>query len=235
MTVAFSVLAAGTLLLLGLYLESLVVRYTEANIEERLRAETHLAAQVLPPPPWSAGKDLDRRVRELDQVLSARVTLIDPAGKVLADSQADATTLENHAGRPERLQALGQGWGSAVRFSATQRFMNEYVALALPAGSSRPSMLRLAVPLTTALAASQELRRALLLTLAAALVVILLVSARIAQALSRPVQRLVRVARRVARGDLQARVEAPAEGELGELSAVFNSALARLETLVQSS
>src|SRR3984957_20309220 len=44
----------------------------------------------------------------------ARVTIVDSAGRVLADSAADATKMENHANRPEVQQAITQGRGQAV-------------------------------------------------------------------------------------------------------------------------
>ena len=41
------------------------------------------------------------------QAAGARATVIDPTGKVLADSEADPSTMENHAHRKEFVAALG--------------------------------------------------------------------------------------------------------------------------------
>ena len=235
MTLAFSLLATAVLVGLGLYLESAVERLAIANAEERLLGETRLVAATLPAPPWQPGPALDSRVRGIDRALGARLTLIDENGTVVSDSREAASRLESHANRPERLQALAQGWGSAVRFSATEHFTTVYVALAWPGGSSRPALVRLSVPLTAALATTRHLRSVLLLTLLVAVLVVIAVSGRIASTLTRPVHQLVQVARRVARGDLQARVEGEPRGELGELTRVFNSAVGQLETLLDSS
>jgi|LSQX01.2.fsa_nt_gb two-component system phosphate regulon sensor histidine kinase PhoR len=235
MTLAFSLLAVGVLVALGVYLETVAKRLTVHAVQERLLGESRLVAILLPPPPWKPGPPLQAQAGEMDRLLGARVTLMDPEGRVVADSREEASRLESHAGRPERLQALQEGWGSAVRFSATEGFATVYVALAWPQGSARPSLVRLSVPLTTALAATRHLRGVILLTYLVALLFIILVSGRVAGSLTRPLQQLVHTARRVARGDLQARVEATPPGELGELTVVFNSALGRLETLVESS
>ena len=40
------------------------------------------------------------------QAAGARATVIDPTGKVLADSQVDPSTMENHAQRKEFISAL---------------------------------------------------------------------------------------------------------------------------------
>ena len=49
----------------------------------------------------------------------ARVTVIDSAGRVLADSAQDPETMENHSNRPEIQQAFATGEGQSVRHSAT--------------------------------------------------------------------------------------------------------------------
>src|ERR1700681_2583805 len=41
------------------------------------------------------------------QAADARATVIDPTGKVLADSEADPSTMENHAKHREFISALG--------------------------------------------------------------------------------------------------------------------------------
>ncbi len=52
---------------------------------------------------------------------SSRVTLIGPGGVVLADSEHDAATMENHSGRPEIREAFAGREGKAIRHSATIR------------------------------------------------------------------------------------------------------------------
>ena len=71
-----------------------------------------------------------------------RVTLVDPEGQVLYDNRlAPGMSFENHAGRPEILQAARHGKGSDVRVSASnsrkylyyaKRFDRYYIRMALP-------------------------------------------------------------------------------------------------------
>ena len=63
-----------------------------------------------------------------------RITLIDPNGQVLCDSDTDADALENHADRPEFVQALESGIGSSERRSDTLSVNLYYYALRLPDG-----------------------------------------------------------------------------------------------------
>lgn len=230
----FTLLAAVVFGGLWVYLEAAARRLSVASTQERLLAETRVVARILPPVPWEPGEPLRRLVKELGVETGARLTLIAPDGRVVADSWYDPAALESHADRPERLEALTAGVGSAVRRSGTAGLPMLYVAI--PVGPADPLawVLRLSVPLVTAEAAAAELRRVLALAFALAVLVIVLLSLRLAGTLTRPVQRLVNVARRVARGDLRARVETPLGAELAVLAAVFNDALDRLTEVTES-
>ncbi len=235
LALSFTLLAAAVLLLLGAYLHSAVARHTSESIRERLLAETRQAARVLPALPWRPGPELQRLVRELDQRSSARVTLIDHTGTVLADSRHDPATMGNHADRPERLEALVEGWGSATRHSRTLGVDMLYVAVPLSERLSEATVLRLAVPLTAVQAQSEELRRALVVAFLISVALVSALSIWLAGTLTRPIQRLADAARRVDQGDLQARVREVPSGELAEVAELFNRAVARLAELVTSS
>ena len=64
-----------------------------------------------------------------------RITLIEPDGSVLYDSNAAAATMENHLSRPEIQQALANGSGQSDRMSATLGYRTYYYALRLSDGS----------------------------------------------------------------------------------------------------
>lgn len=48
-----------------------------------------------------------------------RLTIIDADGTVVADTEADPSTMENHADREEFKQAIATGWGESLRSSDT--------------------------------------------------------------------------------------------------------------------
>ncbi len=80
-----------------------------------------------------------------------------------------------------------------------------------------------------------DLPRGLLAALLVAALLIFVVSMCLADALTRPLQRLVHAARRAAGGDLSVRAATPAPGEIGVLGEAFNSALQRLSDLLAAS
>ncbi len=63
-----------------------------------------------------------------------RATLVAPDGRVLFDSSADASTLPNHADRPEVAAALADGRGQSDRSSQTVGYVSLYNAQRLESG-----------------------------------------------------------------------------------------------------
>lgn len=58
-------------------------------------------------------------VSTVGQTTANRITLVDSAGKVLYDSEEDPETMENHASRPEFIEARENGSCEMVRYSET--------------------------------------------------------------------------------------------------------------------
>jgi two-component system phosphate regulon sensor histidine kinase PhoR len=94
------------------------------NARATLFAEARLMARLVRPA-LAAGVSsdaLDRLVAAAAGDVRARVTIIGPEGRVLADAELSGNALaavENHADRPEILEARANGVGSSLRRSAT--------------------------------------------------------------------------------------------------------------------
>jgi len=229
-----TVVAAVTMAVLAWHLSRAAVRHGAELMQQSLLAQVRLAALSLPEPPWQPGVELDASVRRVAQALGARVTLIAADGTVVADSEHDPATMENHGGRPERLQALQEGVGSAIRFSRTLDTEMLYVAVRVGAGSdSEAEVVRLARPMTEVRALTGELRGTIASAAVIWLLAVWLLSVWLGGSLAEPLARLVHVARRVRDGDLGARVQELPPGELNELGAALNQAVGQLAELVE--
>lgn len=68
------------------------------------------------------------------QTTANRITLVDSAGKVLYDSEEDPETMENHASRPEFIEARENGSCEMVRYSETLSRQTFYYAVRLDNG-----------------------------------------------------------------------------------------------------
>jgi len=93
-------------------------------------------------------ENITRNVPEIAKQSNMRLTLVDPSGRVISDSQADAEKMDNHLNRPEIQQAITTGSGKAARFSVTLQQSMLYIALPVKENAVIKGYIRLARPLT---------------------------------------------------------------------------------------
>jgi len=203
-------------------------RLASEQRDELLRDARLIASQ------WRRGVDPDALADTSGAALGYRVTLIGADGTVHGDSEFDGPdlrALENHAARPEVVQARGTGVGSARRVSASAGDEELYVAVRhLPLGFVRVSLgTRRFEQIVRG--AQRDVVLASLIALSGTLLLAWL----FARTLSRPVVELRDVARAIAAGDLTARPALTAPGEIGDLALALNRMTEelsrRLETL----
>ena len=144
--VFLSYLAVIALLFAGFYLGSnkLIRQFYIQTLSERMGQEAHLLGQVLPYD--SAGAELDAQCRQLAGELGSRITVINLDGKVIGDSAEISAKLENHANRPEVVEAIRSGAGGAIRYSTTVGYDMLYRAF-YQTGAQRARIVRVAMPL----------------------------------------------------------------------------------------
>jgi len=149
--------------------------------------------------------------------LGRRVTLVQPDGSVIGDSEFDDAALrglQNHAMRPEVAAALRGAVGTSQRPSPSTGDDELYVAVPVEGRG----VARVSLP-TTSLAevvgaARRDVMTAAMLALFGAIAIAFLFS----RSVSRPVEELRDVARALADGDLARRPTLRAPGEVGELA-----------------
>ena len=99
------------------------------SAREELANETQIVATALN---YSSSDISLLEDMDLDET---RITLVDADGDVLYDSEEDASTMENHADRPEIEDALATGTGSDERESSTLGEVMLYEAVLLDDGT----------------------------------------------------------------------------------------------------
>ena len=164
--------------------------------------------------------DSDVGVEEIATRLVARtdlrLTVVAADGTVLADSDEDPSTMENHAARAEIVTALEGDVGTDRRLSATQGTEQIYVAVPASYEGDRV-VLRVASPLDEVNAVAAQARRTGLILLAFALVFAALVVSRLVRIAAEPISELTRAAQAMAEGRLGVTIP-QATGELNMLS-----------------
>ncbi len=192
-----------------------------AEIERTLAQKTHLLADRVE---TDRSHSLAEIAAQEALAAGARVTIIDPTGTVLADSEGQADAMENHATRPEFAAALSGRVGSSERRSATLGIPFLYVAVPVSGGA-----VRLAYPLSDVEAVSAQLRSRLEWATAAVFVFALLVAALSSAWSARRLDRIVEVAGRIADGDLHARIRENSPDEIGRVAGAIDKTALRVE------
>jgi two-component system, OmpR family, phosphate regulon sensor histidine kinase PhoR len=239
LTLTFFALLLGVLVAVDVFAER-ALRDAYASTTFAQLAAIGRIAQAHPPKltaiPPSSSEDMHALREWVGQIAAsgARVTVITPSGLVLADSQSDPSTMENHAGRPEIRDALAKGQGQSIRHSVTINRDLLYYAVKQNMGSDSPLVLRFALPaadIEETLAAFRRrlwLASAVIMALAGA--ASLLVSLRFAAR----IERLREFSRRVADGDFQPLPGDGSEDALAQLGASLNQTAARLDRTIRS-
>lgn len=113
---------------------------------DQTRSNLVNAGQLLLPTLLPALEDralLNQLVKAWRNDQALRVTVIDPSGVVLADNHFEANMMENHADRPELINARRNQVSSSVRFSSTAKQRNIYVAIPIEENGRIIGFLRL--------------------------------------------------------------------------------------------
>ena len=171
---------------------------------------------------------LEALVRRLAQASGTRITLIASdrpgvaRGKVLADSDSDPATMENHAGRPE-FQVAEQGRpGRQVRFSHTLGENMMYVAVPVTENGRVTTVLRTAVPLTTVDVALSTLYRSIGLSAVLVAVVAAIIGFYVSRRISGQMREIKVGAERLAAGDFSHKIFVPRVEEFASVAESMN-------------
>jgi two-component system phosphate regulon sensor histidine kinase PhoR len=238
-TFAFLALLVGVLLAVDFFVERSLRNDYERTGFEQLTAIARIAQAH--PPQWapdSAGRpeDLSALRDWVAQMAAsgARVTVITADGHVLADSQSDPQTMENHATRPEILEAMAKGDGRSIRHSVTINRDLLYYAVRQNTFAGSTYILRFALPVETVDEVLSSFRHRLWV----ASFFILLIAGGICLLLSRSftgrVERLREFSRRVADGDFRPLPRDGSDDALEALGISLNRTAARLERTIRT-
>ena len=190
------------------------------SLRRELEQKGHALALQMPQNPANFAR--------LGQAVGARVTLVDAAGKVLGDSEADPVQMENHRGRPEIAEALAGRTGSSVRPSPTLGTSFLYVAVPCSGGA-----LRIAVPSAQIDAQVNEIRKQVLFSTAFAFLPAALLAALFARYASSRLGTIIEYARKLAEGNFRTRLKSTGRGEFGVLAEKLNETSEKLEFMLE--
>ena len=230
----FLAISVFCVLVVGLSAILLFKRYEQANAQQELVARARLIAHVIKITGAMADvRALQHTITKLAALSGARITIVSPSGVVLADSEANPSTMENHSDRPEIRMALSGKIGVFCHKSPTIGRAMYYAAM--PFFSD--GQIRAAIRVARTVKAVDAPATAIALEVGAVLGGITLLAAVLsmvaARKISRPLSDLQNAALALAQRDLRYRATAFDIAELASLAESLNSMSSRIEEQIR--
>ena len=219
---AFLAVIAAATIILDITIRSAWEHSLTAQIESSMKEKTRLFAARVETDHMTPMQQI---VDQAGKAADTRATVIRSDGTVLADNEAKAAEMENHATRPEFIEALQHGrMGMSRRFSHTIGVDFLYVALPIPGGA-----VRMAYPLSAIQQTSRAIRRTLIDASLLAVLAAILLSAFVAQSVAGRLRRIVAFAERVSAGDLSARITDHSSDEISQVAGALDATARKLQ------
>jgi len=145
--IPFLLLILASIAGLGFYLSHFMRDNYMDNLRSQLTDEARLVGDGSQPYFMGGETELVTLAERLGEQIDARITIIALDGTVLGDSDEDPATMENHADRPEVIEALSTGVGVNTRHSATLDYDMMYAAIPIEQDGTIVGVARVALPL----------------------------------------------------------------------------------------
>lgn len=169
------------------------------------------------------------------QVIDKRITIIDKAGKIIADTREDPRYMDNHKDRPEVIEAFTGKVGISTRFSKTIKLKLLYVAIPVEDADKIIGVIRLSYPVKNINQIITDYKNRFFLLALILVIVALVFSFLISIRFIHPIRKITEVSKQVAEGNFEVRVffRKKYSNEIDLLKSNFNEMTAKLAELFE--
>ncbi|MCR8643729.1 cell wall metabolism sensor histidine kinase WalK [Paenibacillus sp. N1-5-1-14] len=164
-----------------------------------------------------------KETERLSKFTQARVTYVRSDGKVMGDSEVNPMTLDNHKERPEIQDALSHQIGFYKRYSDTIKENMLYAAISVDNDQGQSiGALRIAMSLAEVESTVNQLWVYLIVGMLILFLLVSFISYRFAAGITRPIEKITRVAQQITNRNYRARVNIRSKDEVGQLGHAVN-------------
>jgi len=207
----------------------------EQKITRELRSNAILLGDILKGDLLEGRPEaIQKKVAPLADKLDVRVTVIDRHGRVLADSEKEPSSMENHSDRPEIIGALKDGFAQSTRFSDTLGYNMKYVAVKIEDSDGILAVLRFALPLSKIQLEIRFIHRVVFLGAIVTSVIAFTIAYFVSKSITSPIRQMQQTAQRIARGDFSTRLKVTSKDELGQLAKSLNIMADELQQKIEN-
>jgi two-component system phosphate regulon sensor histidine kinase PhoR len=231
--ISYIIVAAVTAVLSGFFSMNSIRSHTietQKSILKKFISVIMPSAEPYLKKPGAAG--LEEFIKKASIGTDIRFSFINKDGKVLADSEHDPETMDNHSYRPEIRSALAGSDGSSMRFSNTIKQDMLYYAVPYYGGNKYVSaVIRASMPVSDIKALSDSMMWEIIKALALVLLIALAAAYFYSRNLYRPIKELAIASGKVAAQDFDVRVSVRERDEMRELAENFNFMTSQIKQL----
>jgi two-component system phosphate regulon sensor histidine kinase PhoR len=226
--ILISILVTGGYI--SISLRELYIERIKKDLEARARL---LEPQVIRRFSLDHREALDALCKSLGRAASTRITLILPSGDVLADSDSNPQTMDNHRERPEVKKALGGVMGSSIHYSITLYEEMLYLAVPVMERGDVIGVIRVAQPLSEINEALFYLYMKVVAGGIFAALVAAIIGIAASRRISRPIVEMRKGTKHFASGDFAEKLQIPDIGELAGLADMLNQMAENLDEKIR--
>lgn len=237
-TLAFSLLTLTLLVFLWFFVANVSENAFEEMTSEHLYENAELVAQLIEASDLENETEaLQTRIELFQEPINMRFTVIDTDGLVLADSESDPETMDNHLDRPEvqDIMTRDEDIGESVRYSVTEDIDMMYVANPIYDDNGfLLGVIRTSLPLNSINDTMIVFWRTLAVFLGIILVIAAITASILSRSITRPVTDIIKVTKRLGEKDYSSRVHTEISGEIGDLSRSVNELAMNLQNQMRA-
>jgi len=209
-------------------------KHDKALTEERLLTEANLLREVLKSPITQGKKEeIKFLVSEIGKKIEIRITVIDKDGVVIGDSEEDPARMENHAKRPEVIDAISKGSGKSLRYSTTVKKGMFYVALPVKDQTGGiKAVVRTALPLSFLEKVFSPVKFKIIYLGLILIAFALFLSLASTRALTKSLDKTIKLSEEIAKGNFNVSIPiSDKKGEIGKLNLALSTMAKKLDEL----
>jgi two-component system phosphate regulon sensor histidine kinase PhoR len=179
----------------------------------------------------NTGGDLEGLVTSYGRRTGTRITVIDAAGVVLADSEKEPRDMENHLFRPEIQASLRGEKQMSIRASSTLKTDMMYMSIPVAVDGQVKGALRLSYFMKDFEALMESLRGDLLKIVGLVTLLALVLAIFLTRSVTGPLREVIDASSKVAAGDFDVTVSTRRSGEFRGLARSFNAMTGKLKDM----
>lgn len=208
---------------------------TRANAVRQLNLAYWLSSQEQP---FKTVASLQQWCKTLGDHLEIRITFVAADGTVLTDSKvafSRVPAMDNHANRPEIIQAYKEELGTSSRYSTTLGRHLIYAAREIDARGIIPSgVIRVAVPFSEVRKRLDNLSKNFIFIIVLTFSATIFLSYLLVRQLEIPIQRMIRAAEAIESGDYRERIRRYPGKEFSPLAQAINQMAERIDDHIKT-